>query len=136
MAGLPSQRKAPETVKMLMEAMEVAKRNEERKMVLGGLGEVKDSASLEAVAPYLDQEGLQGEACAAAVKISRDAVNNGKEFGLIRVMMNKVIAVSKVEGQTKGAREVLEKVAAKEKEMREKEAKEAKEKEGKEKKAG
>lgn len=115
MVGLPSQRKAGETVKMLQDAMAAAKRNDEKKMVLGGLGEVKDVAALDVVAPFLEAEGLQGEACAAAIKIGREAANNVKNAAAVKGAMTKVLEISKQEGQKKAAKEVMEKVEGKEK---------------------
>jgi hypothetical protein len=84
-------------------------------MVLGGLGEVKDVKALEVVVPFLEAEGLQGEACAAAIKIGREASNNAKNAAAVKAAMTKVLEVTKQEGQKKGAQEVLEKVEAKEK---------------------
>lgn len=93
---------------MLEEGMKAARRPEERKMVLGGLGEVKDVKALEAVAPYLSDEALVGEASAAAVKVGREVWEKNKE--VTKGAMNKVLEVSKNEGQKRGAKEVLEKI--------------------------
>jgi HEAT repeat protein len=106
--GLPSKRPAGETVAMLREAMGAAKRPDERKRVLGGLGEVKDVAALEAVVPYLSDEAVAGEACAAAVKIGREVWEKNRE--VTKSAMGKVLEVSKNEGQRRGAKEVLEKI--------------------------
>ena len=106
--GLASKRPASETVVMLQEGMKAARRPEERKMVLGGLGEVKDLAALEAVVPYLSDEAVSGEACAAAVKIGKEVWEKNKE--VTKGAMGKVLEVSKNEGQRRGAKEVLEKI--------------------------
>ena len=106
--GLASKRPAGETVRMLEEGMKAARRPEERRMVLGGLGEVKDVKALEAVAPYLSDEAVSGEACAAAVKIGKEVWEKNKE--VTKGAMNKVLEVSKNEGQRRGAKEVLEKI--------------------------
>jgi HEAT repeat protein len=106
--GLASKRPAGETVRMLEEGMKAARRPEERKMVLGGLGNVKDVAALEAVIPYVSDEAVSGEACAAAVKIGREVWEKHRE--VTKSAMGKVLEVSKNEGQRRGAKEVLEKI--------------------------
>jgi HEAT repeat protein len=106
--GLASKRPAGQTVAMLEEGMKAARRPEERKMVLGGLGEVKDVSALEAVVPYLSEEGLQGEACAAAIKVGRAVWEKNKE--VTRGAMGKVLEVSQNEGQKRNAKEILEKI--------------------------
>jgi hypothetical protein len=108
LVGLASKRPAGETVGMLEEGMKAARRPEERKMVLGGLGNVKDVAALEAVIPYVSDEAVSGEACAAAVKIGRKVWEKHRE--VTKSAMGKVLEVSKNEGQRRGAKEVLEKI--------------------------
>jgi hypothetical protein len=90
--------------------MSAAKRNDERKMVLGGLGEVKDVKALEVVAPFLEDEALVNEACAAAIKIAKESGQSNKD--LAKTTMNKVLEVSKNEGQKKAAKNVLSKLEA------------------------
>jgi HEAT repeat protein len=106
--GLASKRPAGETVRMLEEGMKAARRPEERKMVLGGLGNVKDVAALEAVIPYVSDEAVSGEACAAAVKIGREVWEKHRE--VTKSAMGKVLEVRKHAGQRRGAKEVLEKI--------------------------
>jgi HEAT repeat protein len=106
--GMPSKRKPEETVKLYQGAMEIAKRPDEKKMVLGGLGEVKHRTSLEAVAPFLSEDGLQGEACAAAIRIARDVWERNKD--LAKFTMTKVLEVSKSDSQKRGAKEILDKI--------------------------
>jgi hypothetical protein len=93
---------------MYKEAMAVARRPEERKMVLGALGNVKDVSALEAVVPYLSEEGLKGEACAAAIKVGRAVWEKNRE--VTRGAMGKVLEVSQNEGQKRNAKELLEKI--------------------------
>jgi hypothetical protein len=76
--------------------------------VLGGLGDVKDVSALDAVTPLLSDEAVAGEACAAAVKIGREVWEKNKE--VTKGAMNKVLEVSKNEGQRRGAKEVLDKI--------------------------
>jgi HEAT repeat protein len=113
LVGLPSKRPAAETVKLYQDALAAAKRNDERKLVLGGLGELKDTKALYAVAPFLSDQALVNEACAAAVKIAKDSWQSNRE--LAKAMMNKVLEVSKNDGQKKSAKDVLTKLATPEK---------------------
>lgn len=62
--------------KMLEEAMALAKRPEEQKIVLGGWGAVPAEKSLDVLMPYLENTGLQNE---AAVAITGVAVELGKK---------------------------------------------------------
>jgi HEAT repeat protein len=110
LVGLPNKRPAVETIKLYQDAMSAAKRNDERKMVLGGLGEVKDVKALEVVAPFLEDEALVNEACAAAIKIAKESGQSNKD--LAKTTMNKVLEVSKNEGQKKAAKNVLSKLEA------------------------
>jgi HEAT repeat protein len=113
LVGLPNKRPAPETIKLYQDAMTAAKRNDEKKMVLGGLGEVKDVKALDVVAPFLADEALANEACAAAIKIAKESGQSNKE--LARTTMKKVLEVSKNDGQKKAAKDVLTKLETPEK---------------------
>lgn len=110
LVGLPNKRPANETIKLYEDAMTAAKRNDEKKMVLAGLGEVKDAKALEVVAPFLADEALVNEACAAAIKIAKESGQSNKD--LAKSTMNKVLEVSKNDGQKKTAKEVLTKLDA------------------------
>jgi len=68
--GLPSQRPVDETLKMYGEAMALATRPEEKRLVLSGLGDVKAVAAVKMVAPCLDDAALKTEAAAAIVKLA------------------------------------------------------------------
>ncbi|MCX7017336.1 MAG: hypothetical protein NTW86_33030, partial [Candidatus Sumerlaeota bacterium] len=57
------------------EAMGLAARDDEKRLVLSGLSDVKSPAALKLVEPYLDNEGLKAEASAAAVKICAQTSN-------------------------------------------------------------
>jgi HEAT repeat protein len=109
LVGLPNKRPAAESIKLYQDALAAAKRNDEKKMVLGGLGEIKDAKALQVVAPFLSDEALAGEASAAAVKIARDSWEANKD--LAKSTMTKVMEVSKSDSQKKAAKEVLDKLA-------------------------
>ena len=59
-----------EKVKMYKEAMEAAKRPDEKKMVLSGMADAPSLATLEMAKSYLSDEALKAEAAAASVKIA------------------------------------------------------------------
>ena len=62
---------APDAIKFdaLKNAMSLADRDEERQLVLSGLGNVATAEALALVASCLDNPVLQEEACTAAVTI-------------------------------------------------------------------
>jgi len=94
-----------DTVKLLASAMEACKRNDEKKMVLGGLGEVKSGESLDMVAKYLDDDALKNEAQQAAVKIAKDIHQRAPES--VKAAMDKIIATSKNTGLKNEAKKAL-----------------------------
>jgi len=108
LVGLPSKRTGPETVKLYEDAFPAAKRPDEKKMILGGLGEIKDAKALEAVVPYLSDEALTSEACAAAIKIAKETWQSNKD--LAKSAMTKVLEVTKNDAQKKAAKEILDKL--------------------------
>lgn len=55
---------------MLQEAMALAERDEERRLVLSALGNIPAVEALAALAPHLDNAALKEEACLAAVAIA------------------------------------------------------------------
>lgn len=110
-AGLPSKRPAAETVKLFQTALAQAKRPDEKKMALGGLGELKDSKALEAVIPYLSDEALTGEASAAAIKIAKEKDVWERNKDLAKSAMTKVLEVTKTDSQKRAAKDLLQKLA-------------------------
>lgn len=71
MAVLPDNRPAPQNVKLLADAINVAARPEEKKLVLGALAEIGHPEALELALGYLSDESLEAEAAAAVVKIAK-----------------------------------------------------------------
>lgn len=110
-AGLPTKRPAPDTVKLFQAAVPLVKRPDEKKMILGGLGELKDAAALQAVIPFLTEEPVQGEACAAAIKLAREKDVWEKNKDLAKNTMTKVLEVTKVDNQKNAAKDLLQKIA-------------------------
>jgi len=69
LVGLPSNRPVAQTVRMYKDALDAAKRAEEKKLILAGLSNLRDIEALKAVALYLDDQALGAEAAVAALKI-------------------------------------------------------------------
>jgi len=99
--------KADRRLDMYRKAMNAARRDDEKRQVLGGLGNVKAVHALKMVIPAIDRKPLQKEACAAAVQIARNLGGQGKET--IRQAMKKVLAVSKDKRLRGGAQKLLKK---------------------------
>ena len=55
---------------MLQEAIALAERDEERRLVLSALGNIPAVEALAALTPHLDNAALKEEACLAAVAIA------------------------------------------------------------------
>jgi HEAT repeat protein len=94
---------------MLKDGMAAAKRPDEKKLVLGALGNVRSVASLQLVAAHLDDAALAEEAAAAAVKIAcpRDRRDKGLRNPEVAPVLRKVVEVSKNAGIRKKAADHL-----------------------------
>jgi len=92
-------------IRMLTDAAELAKRPDEKKQILGALGNVPTPDSLKRIVAYLDDPGLIEEASAAAVKIARDVA--GKNRDLVREAMTKVTEESKNKRTREDAAKIL-----------------------------
>ena len=92
LAGLPDVPEA-QKLKMFEDAMAAAKRPDERKLVLGGLGEMKSVEALKMAAACLDDAAIQADAAPVAVKIAK-ALGGGAKKEVADVL-NKVVAVTK-----------------------------------------
>ncbi len=102
-------RKVEENLKLYGDALSAAKRNDEKKQVLGGMGDIKDIKALKAIAPMLADAALVNEAAAAAIKVAEKHAD--KDKALTKSTMEKIIEVSKNEGHKKQAGEILKKIA-------------------------
>jgi HEAT repeat protein len=65
---------AEEKVNMLTKAMELAKRPDEQKLVLGGWGSVKTPQALDFLIPRLDEPNVQAEAAVAIISIAGELI--------------------------------------------------------------
>lgn len=108
LANVPSGRPVAEKLKMYQEAMAVARRPDEKKLVLGAMGDLKSPEALQRVLPFVADENLKEEASAAAVKIAKAL--NGNPKAAIQSAMEKVLAASKNAGTKKDAEGVLKKL--------------------------
>ena len=80
---------ADEKVEMYRAALDAAKRPDEKKQVISGLGNVRSMASLQLVGACLEDEALKAEAALAAVKIACPKDENDK--GLLGVEVAEVL---------------------------------------------
>jgi HEAT repeat protein len=108
LANVPAGRPVAEKLKMYQEAMAVAKRPDEKRLVLGAMGDLKSPEALQKVLPLVADEDLKEEASAAAVKIAKAL--NGNPKAAIQNAMEKVLAASKNAGTRKDAEDVLKKL--------------------------
>ena len=92
-------------MKILTEAAALAKRPEEKKQILGALGNVPTPDSLKQIVAYLDEPALIEEASVAAVKIGRDVA--GKNRDLVREAMEKITQESKNKKNREDAAKIL-----------------------------
>ncbi len=99
------ERTAGDRLAMLQTAMSAATRPEEKKLVLGALGEVKSVEALAATQPYLADAALREEAAAAVVKIA-----GGLETAAasdLRPALTQVVAVSQNADVSRNAAQIL-----------------------------
>jgi len=94
--GLPSNRPAAATLKMYQEAMALTTRPDEKKLVLGGLAQVKDVGALKMAADCIGDAALVNEASVAVVEIAK-AVGNAHKAEAVE-------ALTKVTQETKDKR--------------------------------
>jgi HEAT repeat protein len=92
LAGLAKGRPA-EAVKMFRTALEAATRPDEKRLALGGLGEVFDLEALKMIEPLLDDAALKEEAAAAAVAVSVELVKKNPDD--VRRVLEKVVTLIK-----------------------------------------
>ena len=71
MAAMPSQRPAAETAKLLAQAMALAERPDDRKMVLAALAGVHHPDALAIALPCVADPALEAEAVAAALSVAK-----------------------------------------------------------------
>jgi len=96
---------------MCREALPLAERPEEKRLVLGALGGVHNAESLALVVPCLDDPALKNEAAAAALSIGERLAD--ARPAEVAEAMNKVLGATENPDLQKRAREVLERAGKK-----------------------
>lgn len=91
------------------DALALADRNEEKKLVLGALGGVPTAEALAMVSPFLDAAGMKDEAAAAAVAIGEKIAGSHKAE--VARAMSKVLKATQNAGLTKRAKELLDRTS-------------------------
>ena len=107
LANVPPDRPAADKLKMLKEALDLAKRPDEKRFALASLGEIGTLDSLKLVDPCIDDKGLCEEACQAAVKIGKK-LGGKAEAKDVAATMEKVLQNSKNKGTQGEARGVFD----------------------------
>jgi HEAT repeat protein len=107
LAGLPD-RPAAEKVKMCHEALAVAKRPDEQKLILGVLGDVNTAEAFLMTVPMLQEAPVREEAAQASTKIAK-ALGN-KLPPQTQAAMETVLSFTKNKNTRKDAEEVLKRV--------------------------
>ena len=93
---------------MYLDALPLAERPEELRLILGGLGDSRSHQSLQAVTKYLDHENVAEEAAATAIRIAWRVEKKHDE--LAREVAEKVAAVSKNKRTLGQAKDLLKAV--------------------------
>jgi len=83
----------PADLQLLAEALRLAKRPQEKRLVLGALGLADDPKALSLIAPLLDQDELVEEAALAAVQVAERIKQADK--GEVRAVLERVVQKSK-----------------------------------------
>jgi type 1 glutamine amidotransferase/HEAT repeat protein len=108
MVSLPSERPPSETLEMLKQGMKIAKRPDEQKLALNGLGQVRTVAALEFAAQHFAKPDLQAEAIQAALTIADETQKSEAEA--TKKTLEKALAAARDEELRKKVQSVLEKM--------------------------
>lgn len=107
---------AGETIRLYSEAMGMAERVDEKRLVLAGLGGIGHVEALKMAESYLTDGELKNEAAAAAVGIAEE-MDEADEFEdeanrqYVLSVLRKVVETSENESAVEGAQEVIEKMS-------------------------
>jgi len=100
-----SDKPAAETLTLLGEALKTARRPDEKKLILSGIGEVADAAALKMIEPSLGDDALKAEATSAYVRIA--AAISGTQRDDAMAALKKVLDLSRDDGIRKQANDAL-----------------------------
>lgn len=107
MLALPGDRPSTETLRLWTELMDLARRPDEQKMILGEVGGTTEPALLSFVVSKLDVPSLKKEAAAAAIRLANATCKTDPEA--CRVAMEKVLSTADSTDRKKAAA-VLKKI--------------------------
>jgi len=99
--------KDPDKVKKLSEAMAVAPRVDEKKLVLGAYAGIATGSSLDSVLPFVGDEKVDNEACDAAVRIADRLLRKDKTR--VRKAMQQVVEKTRNDKIRDSAQKLLKK---------------------------
>lgn len=89
-------------LQMLAEAMDVAKRADEKKMILGAVANVRSGRAVGLLTKYLDDKALQREAAAGIFRLARDRrVRRSREIKAARAKILASFTDAKIVNQAK-----------------------------------
>lgn len=107
-ASLPDKRTAAEKLDLLKKIMKMAKRDEERNLVLKRAAALRSVDALKFVLPYVDQPAYAQQACLSVADLAHDRTLRQANKELFDPALDKVIAISKdpkVVGRAKAYKE-------------------------------
>lgn len=90
--GLPGQRAPEQTLQAYSEALQLAKRPDEKRLVLSGLGAAPVPGALKLAAPLLDDPSVQAEAALAVIRIVK--ADPATDRDLAKAALQKIAAGS------------------------------------------
>ena len=103
--GKNTKRPTKQTLQMYADAMQLAKRIDEKRLILAGIANLKSVAALNMVAKFLDEPSLQQEAASAAVKIAESF--RGKNKTAVKPVMEKVLRLARSKSVKEKAQKLL-----------------------------
>jgi HEAT repeat protein len=91
-----SERSTSEKISLYKQMMELAERTEDKKFVLGAMGQVEDIEIIKIVEPYIEDDDLKNEAGAAAARIAfelddNDEIEDAQTARYIMGVMQKIM---------------------------------------------
>jgi HEAT repeat protein len=96
---------AQEKLAIYRQMMDASPRTQEKKLVIAGLGDMKDPAAFAALVPLVSDEALKNEAANAVVKVAKAVWDNAKPAA--KAALEKVITANVDDGIKKQAQEQL-----------------------------
>ena len=103
--GLPNAPPPEERLKLLGDAMKLARRPDEKKEILGAMGGVPSLDALKHVEPFLADEALKAEAAIAAVKIASSLI--GSQPDAAKAALKKLLDAAPNDDVKKQAQDAL-----------------------------